>query len=149
MIEQIEIPLNVFEVPERRSKSVLPKWVKMTLNQWINVHGRNNGRIIANKYKHSIEQRIKPIVEQAMVDGFEVEYPAHFSFDWYFANRRIDLDNFAFVHKFIFDAFKSVSVRGKEFMPDDSLKYVTGLSDVFRGIDKLNPHVVVKVRTMK
>jgi hypothetical protein len=145
MIEQIEIPLNVFEVRDGRSKKGLVRLVKMTLNQWINVHGRNHGRIIANKYKHMIENRIKPIVEQAMVDGLEVEYPAHFHFDWYFADKRIDLDNFAFVHKFIFDAFKDVSVKGQEFMPDDSLKYVTGLEDTFCGIDKLNPHVIVKV----
>jgi hypothetical protein len=137
---KLTIPLTVFMIPKHG------KLVKVTLNEWINVHGVKNGmgRHIAAGYKKRIQSKIVAIVDQAMVDGLDpIDKNTKFQLDWYFPNRRTDLDNWVFTHKFIFDAFQASSVRGQVFMPNDNLNFVVATYDDFRGIDKDNPRVEI------
>lgn len=134
------IPLTAFMLPKHG------KLVKVTLNEWINVHGVKNGmgRHIAAGYKKRIQSKIVAIVDQAMVDGLgPIDKNTKFQLDWYFPNRRTDLDNWTFTHKFILDGFQEASVRGKVFLPNDNLTYVASLHDDFMGIDKDNPRVEI------
>jgi hypothetical protein len=102
------------------------------------------GRHIAAGYKKRIQSKIVAIVDQAMVDGLDpIDKNTKFQLDWYFPNRRTDLDNWVFTHKFIFDAFQASSVRGQVFMPNDNLNFVVATYDDFRGIDKDNPRVEI------
>lgn len=134
------IPLTAFMIPKRG------KLVKVTLNEWIDVHGVKNGmgRHIAAVYKKKIQSKIIPIVDQAMVDGLApINKNTKFYFDWYFPDRRTDLDNWTFTHKFIFDAFQASSVRGQVFMPNDNLNFVVAIYDDFKGVDKDNPRIEI------
>ena len=136
------IPLTAFILPMKKQGKM--RLVKMTLNNWIMIHGMPAGRMIANKRKHQIQAKIMPLVDQAMVDGLApIEAKTKFKFDWYFPDRRTDLDNWTFTHKFIFDAFQASSVRGQVFMPNDNLNFVVATYDDFRGIDKDNPRVEI------
>jgi len=143
MNNHLVIPMSAFEVPWRDSKKRMARLAALTLNKYIELSGLNRGRAILNRHKQSIQYRIKPIVLEAIADGLEIEYPASFKFEWYLANKRTDLDNIAFMHKFVFDAFQDVKSNGKEFMPNDNLNFIVGLSDVFAGVDKENPRVVI------
>lgn len=139
---KLTIPLTAFILPMKRQGKM--RLVKMTLNNWIMIHGMRAGRIIANKRKHQIQDKIVPLVDQAIVDGLEpINKHTKFHFSWYFPDRRTDLDNWTFTHKFIFDAFQASSVRGRVFMPNDNLKYVVATYDDFMGVDKNNPRVEI------
>ena len=141
-MEKLIIPLDDFVIPMKRQGKM--RQVKMTLNNWIMIHGMNAGRIIANKRKHQIQAKIIPRVDQAIVDGLEpIDKRTKFHYEWYFADRRTDLDNWTFTHKFIFDAFQASSVQGKVFMPNDNLNFVVATYDDFKGIDKDNPRVEI------
>ena len=136
------IPLTAFIIPMKKQGKI--RLVKMTLNNWIMIHGMRAGRMIANKRKHQIQAKIMPLVDQAMVDGLDpIGAKTKFKVDWYFPDRRTDLDNWTFTHKFIFDAFQASSVRGQVFMPNDNLNFVVATYDDFRGIDKDNPRVEI------
>ncbi|MGK4017908.1 dTDP-glucose pyrophosphorylase [Weissella paramesenteroides] len=139
---KLVIPLTAFIIPMKKQGKM--RLVKMTLNNWIMIHGMRAGRMIANKRKHQIQAKIMPLVDQAMVDGLApIGAKTKFKFDWYFPDRRTDLDNWTFTHKFIFDAFQASSVRGQVFMPNDNLNFVVATYDDFRGIDKDNPRVEI------
>ncbi|QDJ58462.1 hypothetical protein [Weissella sagaensis] len=136
------IPLTAFILPMKKQGKM--RMVKMTLNNWILIHGMRAGRFIANQNKHRIQAEIVPLVDQAMVDGVTpIESNTKFKFDWYFPDRRTDLDNWTFTHKFIFDAFQASSVRGQVFMPNDNLNFVVAIYDNFRGVDKEHPRVEI------
>ncbi|GEP75487.1 dTDP-glucose pyrophosphorylase [Weissella thailandensis] len=141
---KLVIPLTAFIIPMKMKKQGKMRLVKMTLNNWIMIHGMRAGRMIANKRKHQIQAKIMPLVDQAMVDGLApIGAKTKFKFDWYLPDRRTDLDNWTFTHKFIFDAFQASSVRGQVFMPNDNLNFVVATYDDFRGIDKDNPRVEI------
>ena len=145
-MSKLVIPLNVFQIATIRNKK--RRLVYMTLNEWINIHGKPKGRMIAAGYKKKIQERIRLYVAQAMVDGLEpINQHTHLNLTWYFENRRIDLDNWSFTHKFILDAFQETSVRGKVFLPNDNLTYIDGIHDDFTGIDKIHPRVEIDWRS--
>ena len=136
------IPLTAFILPMKNQGKM--RLVKMTLNNWIMIHGMRAGRIIANKRKHQIQAKIIPLVDQGIIDGLApIDKHTKFHFSWYFPDRRTDLDNWTFTHKFIFDAFQASSVRGQVFMPNDNLNFVVATYDDFKGIDKDNPRVEI------
>ena len=136
------IPLTAFILPMKKQGKM--RLVKMTLNNWIMIHGMRAGRIIANKRKHQIQAKIIPLVDQEIINGLApIDKHTKFHFNWYFPDRRTDLDNWTFTHKFIFDAFQASSVRGQVFMPNDNLNFVVATYDDFRGIDKDNPRVEI------
>ena len=139
---KIVIPLSAFILPMKKKGKM--QLVKMTLNNWIMLHGMKAGRMIANKRKHQIQAKIIPLVDQRIVDGLEpVGKRTKFYFEWYFPDRRTDLDNWTFTHKFIFDAFQASSVRGRVFMPNDNLNFVVATYDDFMGVDKDDPRVEI------
>jgi hypothetical protein len=109
---KLVIPLTAFILPMKKQGKM--RLVKMTLNNWIMIHGMKAGRIIANKRKHQIQAKIIPLVDQGIIDGLApIDKHTKFHFSWYFPDRRTDLDNWTFTHKFIFDAFQASSVRGQ------------------------------------
>lgn len=143
---KLVIPLDVFMVPMVKNKQ--RKLVKMTLNEWIDVHGKKKGRVIAASYKKKIQKRIRFYVAQAMVDGVKpINKHTKLHFAWYFPDRRTDLDNWTFTHKFILDAFQECSVRGKVFIPKDNLNFVMATYDDFMGVDKIHPRVEIDWRS--
>ena len=140
---KLVIPLSVFILPMKKQGKM--RLVKMTLNNWIMIHGMRAGRIIANKRKHQIQAKIIPLVDQEIINGLApIDKHTKFHFNWYFPDRRTDLDNWTFTHKFIFDAFQASSVQGRVFMPNDNLKYVVATYDDFMGVDKANPRVEIE-----
>lgn len=145
-MSKIVIPLNVFKIATTKNRK--RRLVYMTLNEWINIHGNPKGRMIAAGYKKKIQERIRLYVAQAMVDGLEpINKHTHLNLTWYFENRRIDLDNWSFTHKFILDAFQECSVRGKVFIPKDNLNFVMATYDDFMGVDKIHPRVEIDWRS--
>lgn len=139
---KIVIPLSAFILPMKKKGKM--QLVKMTLNNWIMLHGMKAGRMIANKRKHQIQAKIIPLVDQRIVDGLDpIGKHPKFHFEWYFPDRRTDLDNWTFTHKFIFDAFQASSVRGRVFMPNDNLNFVVATYDDFMGVDKDDPRVEI------
>ncbi|NEZ88981.1 hypothetical protein [Weissella paramesenteroides] len=52
---KIVIPLSSFILPMKKKGKM--QLVKMTLNNWIMLHGMKAGRMIANKRKHQIQKK--------------------------------------------------------------------------------------------
>ena len=106
-----------------------------SLNDYIAAERRN--RHIAAKMKRDETKRVADIA--ANLDMPTFEKPVHVYFSWVEPNRRRDIDNIAFAHKFILDGLVDAGV-----LKGDSQKYVTGFVDRFR-VDKDNPHVSVLI----
>ena len=143
MNDRLVIPMSAFQIAWREKKQAPVRLSPLTLNKYVDISGMNRGRMILNRHKAIIQARNRPIVLEAITNGAAIEYPAEFKFEWFLKDRRTDLDNIAFMHKFIFDAFQGVSVQGNKFMPGDGLKHVVGLTDVFAGIDKENERLEI------
>ena len=135
---EIIVPLSVFEIAYRKKTQYL------TLNTWILISRSKYGSGMGNKYKHQVQAKLRPYVLEAMSKGAVIETATHFTFEWTFRNKRIDLDNWAFVHKFVFDCFQESGLNDEQsFMPNDNLMYVQGLHDIYKGVDKNDPHVKI------
>lgn len=106
-----------------------------SLNDYIAAERKN--RHIAAKMKREETKRVADIA--ANLDMPTFEKPVHVYFAWVEPNRRRDIDNIAFAHKFILDGLVDAGV-----LKGDSQKYVTGFVDRFR-VDKDNPHVSVLI----
>lgn len=106
-----------------------------SLNDYIAAERRN--RHIAAKMKRDETKRVSDIAANSDMPTFEK--PVHVYFAWVEPNRRRDIDNIAFAHKFILDGLVDAGV-----LKGDSQKYVTGFVDLFR-VDKDNPHVSVLI----
>lgn len=106
-----------------------------SLNDYIAAERRN--RHIAAKMKREETKRVSDIAANSDMPTFQK--PVHVYFTWVEPNRRRDIDNIAFAHKFILDGLVDAGV-----LKGDSQKYVTGFVDLFR-VDKDNPHVSVLI----
>jgi len=106
-----------------------------SLNDYIAAERKN--RHIAAKMKRDETKRVADIAANSDMPTFEK--PVHVYFAWVEPNRRRDIDNIAFAHKFILDGLVDAGV-----LKGDSQKYVTGLVDRFR-VDKDNPRVSVLI----
>lgn len=106
-----------------------------SLNDYIAAERKN--RHIAAKMKRDETKRVADIAANSDMPTFEK--PVHVYFTWVEPNRRRDIDNIAFAHKFILDGLVKAGV-----LKGDSQKYVTGFVDLFR-VDKDNPHVSVLI----
>ena len=106
-----------------------------SLNDYIAAERRN--RHIAAKMKRDETKRVADIAANSDMPTFQK--PVHVYFTWVEPNRRRDIDNIAFAHKFILDGLVKAGV-----LNGDSQKYVTGFVDLFR-VDKDNPHVSVLI----
>ncbi|CAK1224313.1 Holliday junction resolvase RusA (prophage-encoded endonuclease) (RusA) [Fructobacillus evanidus] len=114
-----------------------------TLNKYIRAERQN--RYIGSKMKKQATNYCQLVVQQAMVDGVRFEWPCMLELRWYVPDKRTDSDNWAFMKKFILDGMQKANVRGKTFLPNDSLNYVTGFHESFE-IDKNNPRVEIRVK---
>lgn len=106
-----------------------------SLNDYIAAERKN--RHIAAKMKREETKRVADIAANSDMPTFQK--PVHVYFTWVEPNRRRDIDNIAFAHKFILDGLVDAGV-----LKGDSQKYVTGFVDLFR-VDKDNPHVSVLI----
>lgn len=106
-----------------------------SLNDYIAAERRN--RHIAAKMKRDETKRVADIAANSDMPTFQK--PVHVYFTWVEPNKRRDLDNIAFAHKFILDGLVKAGV-----LNGDSQKYVTGFVDLFR-VDKDNPHVSILI----
>lgn len=107
-----------------------------SLNDYIAAERKN--RHIAAKMKREETKRVADIAANSDMPTFEK--PVHVYFTWVEPNRRRDVDNVAFAHKFILDGLVEAGV-----LKGDSRKYVTGFYDYFGKTDKDNPHVSVLI----
>lgn len=107
-----------------------------SLNDYIAAERRN--RHIAAKMKREETKRVADIAANSDMPTFEK--PVHVYFTWVEPNKRRDVDNVAFAHKFILDGLVEAGV-----LKGDSRKYVTGFYDYFGKTDKDNPHVSVLI----
>lgn len=107
-----------------------------SLNDYIAAERKN--RHIAAKMKRDETKRVADIAANSDMPTFEK--PVHVYFTWVEPNRRRDIDNIAFAHKFILDGLVDAGV-----LKGDSQKYVTGFYDYFGKTDKDNPHVSVLI----
>lgn len=107
-----------------------------SLNDYIAAERKN--RHIAAKMKRDETKRVADIAANSDMPTFEK--PVHVYFTWVEPNRRRDVDNVAFAHKFILDGLVEAGV-----LKGDSRKYVTGFYDYFGKTDKDNPHVSVLI----
>lgn len=106
-----------------------------SLNDYI--AAERNNRHIAAKMKRDETKRVADIAANSDMPTFQK--PVHVYFTWVEPNRRRDIDNIAFAHKFILDGLVDAGV-----LKGDSQKYVTGFVDLFR-VDKDNPHVSILI----
>lgn len=106
-----------------------------SLNDYIAAERKN--RHIAAKMKRDETKRVADIAANSDMPTFQK--PVHVYFTWVEPNKRRDLDNIAFAHKFILDGLVKAGV-----LNGDSQKYVTGFVDFFR-VDKDNPHVSILI----
>ena len=106
-----------------------------SLNDYIAAERKN--RHIAAKMKRDETKRVADVAANSDMPTFQK--PVHVYFSWVEPNKRRDIDNIAFAHKFILDGLVDAGV-----LKGDSQKYVTGFVDLFR-VDKDNPHVSVLI----
>lgn len=66
--------------------------------------------------------------------------PVLIHFDWIEPNSRRDPDNIRAGAKYVLDALKNQSI-----LPQDSRKWIKGISDAFPPPDALKPRVVVRI----
>lgn len=105
------------------------------LNSFISANNRN--RYISSKIKKEETERVKYACLDSDLET--ITECSDFIFCWYVPNKRKDPDNVAFAVKFILDGMVSSGV-----LPTDSMKFVSGLSHVFK-VDKENPRVKISI----
>ena len=91
-----------------------------SLNEYIRACRTN--RFQGASMKQSCEQQTAIFLKKVPA----VITPVEIAFHWVETDKRRDLDNIAFAKKFILDAMVTQGI-----IPDDSQKYVVGLSDTF------------------
>lgn len=108
------------------------------MNEIIDVARRNKFMAAKQKKKHTVECAWQIVVQRVSV----FKSPVIIDFEWYEPDNRRDIDNVAAGGtKFILDALVE-TVR----IPDDSRKYVRGITHSFSDPDKKNPRIVVTIR---
>lgn len=95
-----------------------------TLNEYINAERKN--RYAAAKIKKQETFAAAVAVGNAMKQGVAFDWPCALKFTWHVKNRKKDPDNISFSKKFILDGMQKAG-----FLPNDSMKYITGFVDVF------------------
>lgn len=103
-----------------------------TLNKYIAALNRN--RYIGNNIKKKETE-----VARLHFIGKKFDTPCKIHLHWVLKDKRTDLDNIQFSTKYILDGM----VKAKA-IPDDSLKYVVGISHSYE-IDKTNVGVCIEV----
>lgn len=108
----------------------------MGLNEYIRLC-RGNKYLAANK-KRQTEDLIM-IHIKTQISGVKITEKVYIKFSWYEKNRKRDLDNIAFAHKFILDAFVKCGT-----IENDGWANIVGFEDNFF-IDSKNPRVEIEL----
>lgn len=96
-----------------------------TLNKYITAERQN--RIVGANIKKQETSLAAMQIRSAMNRGVEpFAWPCKLRFIWHVKNRRQDPDNIAFMKKYILDGMQEAG-----FIPNDSLRFVTGFTDDF------------------
>ncbi|MDR0886968.1 MAG: hypothetical protein LBN22_11590 [Clostridiales Family XIII bacterium] len=118
-------------------KKLIIKGRLTDLNTYIKLCKQQKGAYSpANDKKQEEQFLIRMYAKQQKIQPIK-SYPVRFTFAWYDADERRDIDNVAFAKKFILDALQEAGILAK-----DSRKYVTGFQDKFY-VDRTNPRVEV------
>lgn len=104
------------------------------LNEYIRMERAN--RQAAASLKRKTENKIGLLIKQQL-PGVRITKPVVLIYTWCEANRKRDLDNIAFAHKFVQDALVDTGVLG-----GDGWKHIMGFRDMFI-VDKDRPRVEV------
>ena len=108
----------------------------MGLNEYIRLCRSNKYSAAAEKAhtESMIMLHIRTQLKNEKING-----KVYLKFNWYEKNRKRDLDNIAFAHKFILDSLvKSQTIK------NDGWANISGFSDSFY-IDKENPRIEVEL----
>ena len=108
------------------------------LNEYIRMC-RGNKYLAANQ-KAQTENMIMLHI-RTQLKGRQIKEKVYLKFLWYEQNKKRDLDNIAFAHKFILDAL----VKSKT-IENDGWAHISGFQDSFY-IDKSNPRIEVELIT--
>ena len=106
------------------------------LNEYVRAERAN--RYAASKMKREQTERAGVAAVEQRMPAFAG--PVDIAFTWVEKDRRRDVDNVAFAKKFILDGLVRAGV-----IPDDTPRYVAGISDRF-SYDAARPRIEVEVR---
>lgn len=109
-----------------------------SLNEFISA--ANRSRYQANAIKRRCTEACDIYTTIASKHGVAFVWPCTLRFTWVVANRRRDPDNIAYAKKFILDG-----MQASGFLPNDSLKYITGFRDVFIVAKREEERVIVEM----
>lgn len=109
-----------------------------SLNEHLNATNRN--RFAGAKMKSDTEAKIGWFIKAQLHRKIKGKYRVDFS--WYEPNKRRDIDNIIFAHKYILDALVRNGI-----VEDDSQKYLTQISDRVL-IDQENPRIEVLITSV-
>jgi len=114
---------------------------QFTQNKYID--GERKNRFIGSKMKKSATKYVREVVTQSMQDGIKFDWPVKLAFDWYLPDKRIDMDNWSFLKKFIFDGMQTAKVRQDVFLDNDNFANMRkGYTETFE-IDRNNPRLEI------
>lgn len=114
---------------------------KFTQNKYID--GERKNRFIGSKMKREATEYVCTVVIQAMQNGIQFDWPVKLSFDWYLPDKRIDMDNWSFLKKFIFDGMQTAKYKRRPFLDNDNFANIhLGYDESFE-VDRVNPRLEI------
>ena len=116
---------------------IIPIDVLVFCNEYINAERSN--RYKAAAIKKQCTNACTLCTRQSMQKGVKFKWPCGLKFEWHLKNKRLDPDNIAFAKKFILDGFQKA-----EFLPNDSLEFITGFQDIYMVEKEKEPHVSIQ-----
>lgn len=108
------------------------------LNEYSDIERRASGAQAAARLKRDTQELIGWYI-RAQLRGLRIERRARLEYLWVEPNRRRDMDNIAFAHKFVQDALVEQGVLG-----GDGWRYISGFVDTF-DVDRQRPRVEIKI----
>ena len=87
----------------------------------------------ASLRRNKLSKMINELRKNILANHIMFSWPGKLSFEWHIKNARRDPDNISSGgRKVILDAMQKITLLdGQKFLPNDSLKYITGFSDQF------------------
>lgn len=108
------------------------------LNEYSDTERKNSGAMAAARLKRDTQELIGWYI-RAQLKGLEIGKRVRLEYKWIEPNRRRDMDNIAFAHKFVQDALVENGVIG-----GDGWRYISGFSDEF-DVDRERPRVEILI----
>ena len=108
------------------------------LNEYSDTERKISGARAAARLKRDTQELIGWYI-RAQLQGIRIEQRVRLEYLWVEPNRRRDMDNIAFAHKFVQDALVEQGVLG-----GDGWRYISGFADAF-DVDRQRPRVEIKI----